>query len=453
MGAKSTLLLMLFVGCCGAALVNPLWGVLGYVTHYNMGPEHQWWGRPLANLGIRLSFTLGAITGASMLLNWGSLRFGRRLLIGHEKLILLFLALAWAIHLLSETTVGRYTTVDHPVVKFTKVVLFLMMLTHIVTTQRRLDWLIWGLIIGALILGLEAYDTPRSQFAKGRLDRVGGPDFREANYLAAYLVAMLPLIGAQFFRSGWAGKVLCLGAGAFAANAVVLTRSRGGVVAIAAGSVATLVMAPRRHRGKILIGLIVAALGFYYLSDPQFRARALTIARPGEQRDVSSESRIQVWRGAVRMLAANPLGVGVGNFYQNIGRYAPDQPGRDAHSTYLRCACEIGLQGLAVFIALLISAFMLAKRAVKRAQELPTESRTNVEYLYFGMVVSLWTFLGSFITMSLIYMEGMWWVLALPVCLYRVVENALEDETAAAEKAKPRVLRKRRQRLSRVPAG
>ncbi len=432
-------------------MFSPLWGVLGYITHYNMGPEHQWWGRPLANMGIRLSFTLGAVTAASMILNWGSLSYGRQFLIGHEKLILLFLALAWAIHLGSEATVGRYTTVDHPVVKFTKVVLFLMMLTHVVTTERRLDWLIWGLVIGALILGLEAYDTPRSQFTKGRLDRVGGPDFREANYLAAYLVAMLPLIAAQFFRSGWLGKVLCLGAGAFAANAVILTRSRGGVVAIAVGSLATLVMAPKQHRGKIVIGLIVAGLGFYALSDPQFRARASTIARPGEQRDPASESRIQIWRGAVKMLAANPLGVGVGNFYQRIGRYAPGHPRRDAHNTYLRCACELGLQGIAVFIALLISAFLLAKRAIGRAHELPAKSRANAEYLYFGIVVSICTFLGSFITMSLIYFEGMWWVLALPVCLYRVVANLHADQAAAAEEAKAKAAGKRR-RLPRVPA-
>ena len=132
------------------------------------------------------------------------------------------------------------------------------------------------------------------------------------------------------------------------------------------------------------------------------------------------------------MLAAYPFGVGVGNFYQRIGEYAPNHPGRDAHNTYLRCACEVGVQGLAVFIAVVISAFLLARRAIRRAHELPAESRANAEYLYFGMVVSLSTFLGSFITMSFIYFEGMWWVLALPVCLYRVMANARADQAAAA---------------------
>lgn len=423
MGLKTILFLGLFGFCTAGALVSPILGVLGYSAHYAIGPEGQWWSAPIRHWGIRYSFILAAATAVGMALNWRKLRFGGQSLLGHEKLVILFLAVVWLVTLVAPETVGRYTTVDHPAVKFTKVVVFTLMLTHVVTSVKNLDRLLWVLVIAALILGLQAWDTPRRAFIKGRLEGVGGPDFTDANFFAAYMATMLPIIGVQFLRSKWVGKVLCLAAGAFTANAIILTRSRGAMVGVGCGCLAAAILAPKRQRLKIAIGLIVAVLGGLYLTDPQFRERTGTVTRSEEERDTSAQSRVRLALAGLEMLRDHPFGVGVGNFYQNIGHYIPEYPGKDAHNTYVRCFTETGIIGIAVFGAIILSALSSLRNIIRQAERLPAVERGDISYLGFGLLISLVTLLGCCLTMSLTYVEFTWWLLMLPVCLRRAMNN------------------------------
>jgi hypothetical protein len=237
MALKTIMFLGLFAFCAAGALVSPILGVLGYCAHYVIGPESQWWAAPVRPWGIRYSFILAATTAVGLALNWRKLRQGQKILTGQEKLLLAFLGIVWLSVLIGQQTVGRYTLagVDHPSVKFTKVAVFLLMLTHIVTNIRNLDRLIWVLVIGTMFLGMQAWDLPRRAFVKGRLEGIGGPDFSESNFFAVYMATMLWLIGAKFLRSGWPGRIVCFIAGGFTANAVVLTRSRSAVIGLLAG--------------------------------------------------------------------------------------------------------------------------------------------------------------------------------------------------------------------------
>jgi len=437
MPLKTILFIIAFAVCTVGAIFTPLLGVLGYVGHYMLGPDRQWWEAPIGHWGIRYSFTLAIATAIGMALNWRKLRFGRSLFTRHEWLILLFLGIVWLATITSEETVGRYTLVDHPSVKMTKVVIFALMLTHVVTTSKRLDALLWTLVAGSFLLGLQAYDTPYRQFASGRLERVGGPDFAEANFFGAFCVAMLPIIGMQFFRSGWVGKGVALVAGAFTANAIVLTRSRGATVGVVAGVVAAALTAPKRYRLPILAGLIVAAAGFLYISDPQFLNRASTILAEEEERDTSAQSRIELLRVGKEMLSKHPLGIGAGNWYQTIGNYKKEYAGKDAHNTYLKCACELGVQGIAVFGVIIVNAFLILRRLRRRAESLPPNLRRDVLMLSFGLTTSLVAYLACCLTMTLIYIEALWWLLALPVAFERAVAATVEDHASERAIAEP----------------
>ena len=427
MALKTILFLAAFIACSGGALFIPLLGILGYVGHYCIGPDRQWWAAPISHWGLRYSYTLAIATAVGIALHWRSLRFGKTFLVRHEWLILLFLGIVWFTTLTSEETVGRYTITDHPSVKMTKVVIFALMLTHVVTTRKRLDALLWTLVVGSFLLGLQAYDTPYRQFTSGRLETVGGPDFTEANYLGAFCVAMLPLIGMQFFRSGWVGKGVALVAGAFTANAIILTRSRGAMVGVVAGIVAAALTAPKRYRLPILAGLIVAVVGFLYLSDPQFLNRASTILAEEEERDTSAQSRIELVMVGKQMLSDHPFGIGAGNWYQTIERYLPKYPGKDAHNTYLKCACELGVPGIAVFGVIIVNAFLVLRRLRRQAEDLPPNLRRDVQMLSFGLTTSLVAYLACCLTITLIYIEALWWLLVLPVAFERTVENLKMD--------------------------
>ena len=343
MSLKTLLFVGLFAVCCAAAVFQPLWGILGYLAHYIIGPERQWWERPIQHLGIRYSYILAIATAIGVALNYGKLRFGKKLLHRHEVLLLLFVGLLWALRLLNEPT-DYYTIVDHPTLKMTKVMVFGLMLTHVVTDAKKLRALLWTLVVCTLILGLQAYTAARP---RGRLESVGGVDFSESNFLAAFLGAMLPLVGVLFLQTGWAGKLLCLGTGAFAANAIVLTRSRGALVGIALGLIPAILLAPKKLRLTIGAGMLVAGLGVLYVSLPDagFMQRMKSITLSSEERDESSQQRLDLWETSLVMVKDHPLGIGPGNFFQVVGRYRPDLEGRDTHSTYFRCLTELGIPG------------------------------------------------------------------------------------------------------------
>jgi O-antigen ligase len=428
MAMKTILFLALFaLSVCGA-LYYPMLGVLGYVAHYITGPDRQWWTAAIRPYDIRYSFVLGAATVIGMVLNFRKLRYGAQFFTRHEKLMLLFLGLLWVLYLAGEATT-YYTIVDHPVVKITKVMAFGLMMTHIVTTERSLRVLLWTFVICTLILGLQAYTTPREM---GRLEGVGGADFAEANFLPAFIGAMLPLIGVLFFQTRWWGKVLCLVSGVFAVNAIILARSRGALVGIALGMVPAVFLAPRRFRGKVLVGLIVAGLGAAYLTDPGFWGRMSTINRPEEELDASAQQRFDLWNISIRIVKDHPLGIGPGNWFQTVGRYNPELKGRDAHSTYFRCLAELGVPGFLLFAGVAGHAVWVALRAFRRVSRIPTEAGKSLYLLCYGYTVSLFTFLGVGIAVTALYTEALWWLLILPVCLERAVDNLIAESVPAA---------------------
>ncbi|MFO7775820.1 MAG: O-antigen ligase family protein [Candidatus Hydrogenedentota bacterium] len=427
MPLKTVLFLGLFVVCTVGALYTPLLGVLGYVAHYCIGPDRQWWNAPIGHWGLRYSFTLAVATAIGMALHWRRLRFGKSLLTRHEWLIVLFLGVVWFSTLIGPET-ERYTIVDHPSVKFTKVAVFLFMLTHIITTQRNLDVLFWVLIVGGLVLGLQAFTTPYSAFQSGRLERVGGPDFSDANTLGGYLGGLLFIVAVQFIRSGWRGRLVCFLAGGFIANAIVLTRSRAAVMGVAAGALVAAILSPRKHRRKIILGLVLAGLGFLYLADPQFLERTSTITTDAEQMDASAVSRIDLAKAGMRMMVDHPLGVGVGNFYQSIGRYAPEYAGRDAHNTFVRCAGELGFPGLLVFLLIIASALITFYRVMRKTKAYETLDAHNLSLMAYGGMAALTAFLAYGLTHTITYAEFLWWWLALPACLTRVMENEAAEQ-------------------------
>jgi len=437
---RTILFAALFALCVLGGLFVPMLGALGYVGHYTIGPEKQWWHAPVSGLGIRYSYTLALVTAVGVLLNWNKLKIGELGIHRNEKILLLFLGLVWLSVLIGPQTVGRYTQpgIDHPSVKFTKVVIFSLLLTRIFTTRLTLDKLLWVLVIASLLLGLQAWETPRRAFISGRLEGVGGPDFAESNFLAAFMATMLPLIGIMFLRSGLIGKIVCFFSGAFTANAVVLTRSRGAFVGIAAGGVVALIAAPKRLRIPILVLLILGAAGGFYLSDEQFRERMTTITRDSGQRDESAESRLLLTKASLRMVKDRPLGVGVGNFYQTIGRYIPEYAGKDAHNTYLRCATEVGVQGAAVLVLMIVVSLFLLRRIILRCRQLPKDDAGAFSLLAFGVMASLVTMLGCALTVSLTYVEFFWWIMLLPVCLDRALEHRLAEQKTQSETIRKR---------------
>jgi len=438
MALKTILFLVAFAASCIGTLYVPLVGVIAYVMHYQIGPEEQWWAKGISHWGLRYSFALAAFTAASTWLHRGRLRYGNKLLIRHEWMLIVFVAIVWAGALvMGPLPEWDADLTDYAPLKMTKIVIFVLLMTHVVTTVKHLNLLFWAIVVGAIFLGHQADTAPEWMFATGRLNAIGGPDFRESNGLATYLVACLPIIGVQFLRTGWKGKAVCLVAGALAINGIVLTRSRGGFITLAGGCLFALLAAPKTHRKVVFAGLVVAAIGAYSLMDRGFLERTSTVTASEEERDASAQSRIEIWKGSLDMWRANPLGVGPDRFQPTIGQYAPEHPNRDAHNTFVRCYSELGIQGITLYVLLFASAASILWSVNRKARGLPQPFQQDIRWMSYAMAVALSTALFGGITITLLYQEASWWLLAMPVCLLRACTNAAADVRRLAEVGQP----------------
>jgi len=137
------------------------------------------------------------------------------------------------------------------------------------------------------------------------------------------------------------------------AASVCVSLSRGGIVSLAAGfGVAIWLLAWKGglHQrafvagGALLAGIaLLVWMGWGPFAE-QIRSLGKAAAEP------LSQDRVQVWRGALGLLADHPItGTGLGTFRFVFPRYKSAHKGVSylyAHNDYLQLACETGLVGL-----------------------------------------------------------------------------------------------------------
>ena len=414
-------IILLFFGIIGSTAYHPMIGIIGYLFTYNINPIGQWWGLPLLKWGIRYSLFLAVATGLGIILHRSKLRFNK-LLENQEILLIIFLGLIWLSILLG----FGFNPAESNAAKMTKVVIILLMASHIITDIKRYEIMLWTLILAGLYLGYETYIAPGWMFHGARLDYgIGGSDFSEGNFLGSHFAMLLPFIGVMFFKGGWKSKAVCLISGVLIVNAIILCRSRGVFLGVTAGIIVAVIFSVPGYRSKILAVIGIGLVGAILLTDPGFWTRMGTISANTSQMDSSSYGRIVVWKAALAMVEDHPLGIGEGNFKKYVGQYSPAIPGRDTHNTYFRCLAELGIQGLIIYLLLIINAFRILRRIKEKAKGITNE--TDFMWHIYGLKVSLIIFLICGITMTHTYIEELYWLLMFPVFLERSVENEAEQ--------------------------
>jgi len=414
---------LLAIFALGGAFYHPLISLLSYFASYHIPPSAQWWGyAPLASWGVRHCFVLATATAIGVFLNRSKLNYGR-LLESQEKLMILFLALIW----LSIPFGVDLHSEKYNALKMTKVILIVLIASHIVTDIRRYELLLWTIILVASLQAYQLHKAPDWVFHGGRFDRgVGASDLFEGNFLAAHFAMILPFLAVMFIRDSWKVKLLCLPCGALIVNGFILCRSRGGFVAVLFGIGASVLFA-RHSRWKILVCLGLAAIGLLVLSDPGFWDRSMKMSFDSAKLDDSAHSRIQAWKAALQIVYDHPYGSGEGNFKRIVGLYNPELAGIDAHNTLLRCMAELGIQGAVVLFLLMGNAFRMTIWIRKRAGDL----KNGQDYLWHVWALQtalvIYIVAGNFVTHT--YIEEFYWLLIFPVMIKRAAENEIASST------------------------
>lgn len=199
----------------------------------------------------------------------------------------------------------------------------------------------------------------------GGSTRVSGP-LGDPNDFAFFMVGALPL--ALVLRRSARRPFVWDLAAVVIAGATVGTLSRGALAALVAMLVYAVVAGVIRARVvAAIVAAIVVLLAVVAVTDPGLIGNSL--AQKGHVASQNVDERLIRWRVTAEMTVDYPvLGIGPGGFKLNYDHYV-DPASADilhqldvAHETYLEVSAELGLIGLAVFLAILWYGFAGARR-------------------------------------------------------------------------------------------
>lgn len=253
--------------------------------------------------------------------------------------------------------------------------------------------------------------------------------FRNPNDLAAFSLFPLGLAAGvayvervKLFRyAGMAGVgVLAL--------LIMLTQSRGAMLALGAATLFLVLGSRRRARDLFILTAMFAVAAVSAPKDVWTRLAGLanvsvSQGMAGVDPENSAGSRWQIWQIAASTVAQNPVfGVGAGMMpivhrdeAARRGSQATVQGQRDTHSTYLRVAAESGIPGLLLYLLI----WGLVFRDLERVRRgLKTHRPREHQILFFielaaiaYLVASLF---GTFVAISFTYLAvGTAWLAAV----------------------------------------
>ena len=189
------------------------------------------------------------------------------------------------------------------------------------------------------------------------------------NGLAAYLNMVVPFcIGFAVRARDRFSRVLGSVCFMFASLALVLTQSRGGLLAYVGILFLAACMLPQSRAARLRwVAMMVLFCGSGWL------LASMMFQRLSGVDSFTEVTRLAIWAGAGLLFAGNPvLGVGYGNFKNALASAiaVPDGLMLDAHNLYLELLAETGVTGLAAFAVLVIVCMRQARRMFRETEEM-----------------------------------------------------------------------------------
>jgi O-antigen ligase len=255
-----------------------------------------------------------------------------------------------------------------------------------VAAQRDTPWLAWsGWLLLLLGLALVALTITGTRFSVAKLPFIdrdiysllpGGlrPFWNPDGFNSNLSGGLLALFWAPALVLAWAGrswlqrdvaKIVFL----LLSAVLLLMQSRGALLGAAAALVAITCLRSIHWRLFWVVAAALIIMGLYPLGPERwletFLGRSDALGR------LDLQSRQLLWQGAFQLIGDYPLtGVGLGLFEPALRQISPAElfrPGSEfkhAHNIYLQAGAELGLPGLAAYLAFyLVLLYLLARRA------------------------------------------------------------------------------------------
>lgn len=246
---------------------------------------------------------------------------------------------------------------------FVWALLLLLSILLCAPSRKNLNRILTGYIAALAIYGLAVL-----AFGATQAGRLSGTAMYDPNDLAALLAAAFPLAVGLVMRRGVARRLLGLGAAILFVAIIAETASRGGVIALVAGTLVFVAGFSFVRTVGLSVLMVLGGILLWSYSPAVFRERTESIGSLQSDYAVTSETgRLQIWKRGIGYALHRPItGVGMNNFAVAEGQtfYQTGFVGHwyTAHDAYLQVAAELGVIGLSLFLTLLWTSGRQARR-------------------------------------------------------------------------------------------
>lgn len=308
---------------------------------------------------------------------------------------------------------------------FVKTVLMYLVIVAAVRGERDVTRLALAYLAAAAVYA--AVVLARFDLGDGDAWRLGRLYYYDANDFATFAVSAMPLaLLALHSARRAAGRWLGGAALVVLALALVYSGSRGGF--IAAVSMMSFVLFGYRAialRWRVSGAALVAVVVLATASDQYWR-QMTTIASDADYNLTEETGRMQIWRRGIGYMFRYPMfGVGPGNFQAAEGTLAPFAQRQQfgvgvrwnaAHNSFIQAGAELGIPGLLLFVAVIVSAF----RALRRVSRAGARVDEPLPELAQALTASLLGFVVGACFLSLAYAEMLFALVALAASVEKV---------------------------------
>ena len=392
-----------------AALRYPLIGLQVYVGLAVLRPQFIFgFAGDLSDLSL--------VVGSATLIGWALRGFGSWRL-GRARPVIVFF-LSYVLWFLVSASQALEPAVSVPfILELFK--LALPFFVGVTLMEGQDDWrrMLWVIVLAQGYVGLE---QNINYLVKGYNSAALGFGGMDNNCFAASLVTVLgPALALMISSTRWYSRVLACAAAAFILHTTFLTFSRGAMIGLIALAVTAFVIMPKRPTyiaALLLTGLIAARF-----VGPELLNRYKSAFAAPDERDASSESRLELWMSCLEVIELYPvLGVGPANWKIIASRYGWPE-GKSAHSIWMETGAELGVPGALFLMLFFLSA---AVRLWPMAKARPTEENQYQVILASGVILSIVAFsvTGQFVSVP-----------ALEVPYYIVMLGVVMLKTSAGE--------------------
>jgi O-antigen ligase len=354
----------------------------------------------------------------------------------------LFLVIFWVMFNLSDffSPIGVFRSATSSVLVldiFNTIFIMYFISLPLITTERQLRVL--ALLFAGLIFyyvywaNTQYFEWNMTQFNRGRLMGPRDSPYRDENKLAMLFVTGMPflLFGVFYFKSLILKGIFGLGL-LFLWHSIILTGSRGALVAVAVATLLSYLLIKSRIMGMLLVAGLVAAV--IYQGGQLLTRTTETIGEAKTQTEGTIDPRVQSWKTGIGLIKKYPLlGVGVQRFQEATRVFYPERNPYVAHNTFLNFAANTGITNGLIYLLL----YWLQFKRFRRIRKSETDPGSTMSYINNSTMVGLTGFYAGSMFLDLVIYEPFYFLLMLGLLTEHIynkqksinVETVKQDES------------------------